>query len=167
VAALGTQTEMGFKLIHMKRCLALVGIILLMGAILYEKKPPAATSQSHFTTPELTYAKMDLPHPATNSGFLDDINISLDPPVIIHDPDPYHAGLNLQRDLPSGSFDKIQPRPGDTTKPGLTVVDRKLNYELFGSEGFALKLNLEPAYPNPEALIPTRLDPGFGVSIKF
>jgi hypothetical protein len=47
------------------------------------------------------------------------------------------------------------------------VVDRKLNYELFGSEGFALKLNLEPAYPNPEALIPTRLDPGFGVSIKF
>lgn len=170
MAALGTQTEMGFKLIHMKRCLALVGlvgIILLMGAILHVKKPPAATSQSHFIAPELTYARMGLPHPATNSGFLDDINISLNPPVPIHDPDPYRASLNLQRDLPSGSFARLQPRPGDATKPALTVADRKLNYELLGSEVFAFKLNLKPAYPYPEATIPTGLDPGFGVSIKF
>jgi hypothetical protein len=47
------------------------------------------------------------------------------------------------------------------------MADQKLNYELFGSEGFALKLNLAPAYPYPEAPIPTRLDPGFGISIKF
>jgi hypothetical protein len=154
----------------MKRCLALVGlvgIILLMGAILHVKKPLAATSQSHFIAPELTYARMDLPHPATNSGFLDDINISFDPPVKIQDPDPYRASLNLQRYLPSGSFARLQPRPGVITKPAFTVADRKLNYELFDSEGFALKLNLEPAYPYPEALIPTRLDPGFGISIKF
>ena len=161
---------MGFKLINLKRCLALaglVGIILLIGAILHVKQPPAATSQSHFTVPELTCAKMDLPHPATNSGFLDNINLSLDPPVIIHDPDPNHASLNFQGDIPLGSFDQLQPRPGDTTKPALTVADKKLNYELFGSEGFAFKLNLKPAYPNSEALIPTRLDPGFGVSLKF
>ena len=161
---------MGFKLIHMKRCLAfvgLVGIIMLMGAILHVQKPPAATSQSHFTTPELTCAKMETPHPATNSGFLDSIQISLDPPVKFHDPDPYRASLNLQRDLPSGSFAGLQARPGDATKPTLTVADRKLNYELLDSEGFALKLNLEPAYPYPEATIPTGLDPGFGVSIKF
>ena len=161
---------MGFKLINLKRCLALVGlfgIILLMGAILHVKQPPAATSQSHFTLPELTYAKMETPHPATNSGFLDDINISLDPPVIFHDPDPYHASLNFQRDLPSGSFDKLPPRPGDTTRPTFTVADRKLNYELFGSEGFAFKLSLKPAYPNPAAAIPTGLDPGFGISLKF
>src|ERR1035437_10954 len=161
---------MGFKLIHMKQCLALVGlggIILLMGAVLHVKKPPSATSQSHFTLPILTYAKMNLSHPATNSGFLDDINILFDPLVIFHDPDPYHASLNFKRDLPSGSVDKLQPRPGVITKSALTVADRKLNYELLGSEGFSLKLNLEPAYPHPEALIPTRLDPGFGVSIKF
>ena len=161
---------MAFKLINMKRCLALVGlvgIILLMGAILHVKKPPAATSQSHFTAPVLTYAQTDMPHPVTNSGFLDDIKISFDPPVIIHDPDPYHASLNFQRDLPSESFDKLPPRPGDTTKPAFTVVDRKLNYELFGSEDFAFKLNLKPAYPNPEAAIPTGLDPGFGISLKF
>ena len=161
---------MGLKLINLKRCLALaglVGIILLIGAILHVKQPPAATSQSHFTTPELTYARMDPPHPATNSGFLDNITLSLDPPVIIHDPELDHASLNFQGDIPLGNFDQLQPRPGDTTKPALTVADKKLNYELFGSEGFALKLNLTPAYPNPEALIPTRLDPGFGISLKF
>jgi hypothetical protein len=161
---------MGFKLINLKRCLALVGlfgIILLMGAILHVKQPPAATSQSHLTTPELTYAKMDLPHPATNSGFLDDIKISFDPPVTIHDPDLDRASLNLQRDLASGSFAELQPRPGDATKHALTVADRQLNYELYGSEGFAFKLNLKPAYPNPAAALPTGLDPGFGINLKF
>jgi hypothetical protein len=108
-----------------------------------------------------------VPHPATNSGFLDDITLSFDPPVIIHDPDLDRASLNLQRDLPSGSFDRLQPRSGDATKHALTVADRQLNYELFGSEGFAFKLNLKPAYPNPAAAIPTGLDPGFGISLKF
>ena len=37
-----------------------------------------------------------MPHPATNSGFLDGINISLDPPVTIHDPDLDHASLNFK-----------------------------------------------------------------------
>jgi hypothetical protein len=171
VAALGPQTEMGFKLINLKRCLALVGlvgIILLMGAILPVKQPPAATSQSPLTIPELTYARMDLPHPVTNSGFLDGITLSFDPPpVTIHDPDLDRTSLNFQRDLPSGSLDKLQPRPGNTTKPALTVADQKLYYEFYGSEGFAFQLNLKPAYPNPEAAVPTGLDPGFGVSLKF
>ena len=161
---------MGFKLINLKRCLALVGlfgIILLMGAILHVKQPPAATSQSHLTTPVLTYTKMDRPHPATNSGFLDDIKISFDPPVTIHDPDLDRASLNLQRDLPSGSFAELQPGPGDATKHALTVADRQLNYELYSSEGFAFKLNLKPENPNPEAAIPMGLDPGFGISLKF
>jgi len=162
---------MGVKLINLKRCLALaglVGIILLMGAILQVEEPPAATSQSHLTTPVLTYAKMDRPHPATNSGFPDGIKISFDPsPATIHDPDLDHASLNLQSDLPPGSFDRLQPRSGNTTKHALTVADRQLNYELLDSEGFALKLNLKPAYPNPTAAIPTGLDPGFGISLKF
>jgi hypothetical protein len=161
---------MGFKLINLKRCLAFVGlfgIILLMGAILHVKQPPAATSQSHLITPELTYARMDPPYPATNSGFLDNITLSLDPPVTIHDPDLDRASLNLQRDLPAGQFAELQPRPGDATKHALTVADRQLNYELFGSEDFAFKLSLKPAYPNPAAAIPTGLDPGFGISLKF
>jgi hypothetical protein len=110
---------------------------------------------------------MDVPHPATNSGFLDNITLSLEPPVIIHDPDLDRASLNLQRDLPSGNFGRLQPRSGDATKHALTVADRQLNYELFGSEGFAFKLSLKPAYPNPAAAIPTGLDPGFGISLKF
>jgi hypothetical protein len=157
-------------MINMKHCLALVGlvgIVCLMVATLHKQKPPEAIGKSPFTAPVLTYARMDIPYPATNSGFLDDINISFDPPVKTRDSDPYQASINFQSDLPSGSLDKLQPRPGDTTKSALTVADRKLNYELFDLKGFALKLNLEPAYPYPEALMPTRLDPGFGISIKF
>jgi hypothetical protein len=158
---------MGFKPINPKRCLALVGMVLLVGAVRHEPPPPAAISKSHLTTPVLTYARMDRPQLVTNSGFLDKIYLSLDPPEKIHDPDLYHANLNFQSDLPSESYDKLPPQPGDTTKPRLTVADRKLNYELFGSGNFAFKLNLKPAYPYPEALIPTGLDPGFGLSLKF
>ena len=170
-AAPGTQTEMGFKLINLKQCLVLVvvlvGIILLVGTIRHEQKPPTATGKSHFTTPILTYARMALPQPATNSGFLDNINLSFDPQVKIHDPDPYLARLNFQSDLPSGSFAQLPRRSGNATKSAFTVVNRELDYELFGSEGFAFKLNLKPGYSYPEALIPTRLDPGLDISIKF
>ena len=162
---------MGFKLINLKQCLVLVvvlvGIILLVGTIRHEQKPPTATGKSHFTTPILTYARMALPQPATNSGFLDNINLSFDPQVKIHDPDPYLARLNFQSDLPSGSFDKLQPGLGNATKSRLTVADRRLNYELFNSGSFVFKVNLKPGYSYPEALIPTRLDPGLDISIKF
>ena len=108
-----------------------------------------------------------IPHPATNSGFLDNINLSLNPPVEIPATDLNDTNLNFQTDLPSGSFDELKPRSGDAPKPGLTVADRKLNYELLGSKGFALKLILTPVYLNPEAIIPERLVPGLGISIKF
>jgi hypothetical protein len=159
---------MGLKLTNLNRCVALVGIIFLAEAIRYVERQAAATGKSHFITPVLTYARTDLSRPATNSGFLDDINLSLDPPVTTHDLKPNHAGFNFQKDLPSGSFDQLPPpRSGDATKTALTVKNRELNYELFGSEGFAFKLYLKPGYPNPEAPIPTRLDPGLGVSFKF
>src|SRR6202142_700661 len=153
-------------MIHRKQCLALVGIILLMGAILSEQKLLAATSISHLTAPELTYARTEMPHPATNSGFLDNIQLSYEPGVEIHDPDPRSASHSLQTDFPTGSFDQFQPRSGHTPKPGLTMADRKLNYQLLGSGGFAFKLNLTPAYRYPEESTPTGLDPGFGISIK-
>lgn len=108
-----------------------------------------------------------IPHPATNSGFLDNINLSLNPTVEIPATDLNDTSHNFQRNLPSGSFDKLQPRPGDAPKPVLTVADRKLNYELLGSKDFALKLNLTPVYLNPGAIIPERLVPGLGISIKF
>ena len=152
----------------MKRYLTLTGIILLVGIILfYEEKPQVETDVSHIATPELTYVKMDAPHLGTNGNFLDDINLSYDPGVQFHDSDFQPACLAFERDPPPASVGKLQPGLGDTKDPALTVVDRQLNYELFGSEGFTLKLNLKPAYPNPQALIPTRLDPGLGVSIKF
>jgi hypothetical protein len=108
-----------------------------------------------------------IPHPATNSGFLDKINLSLNSPVEIPATDLNDTSLNFQRDLPSESFDELQPRPGDAPKPALTVADRKLNYELLDSKSFALKLNLTPVYLNPEAIIPKSLTPGLDISIKF
>jgi len=109
-----------------------------------------------------------IPHPATNSsGFLDNINLSLNPPVKIPATDRVDTSLNVHRGIPSRSIDALQPKSGEAPKPVLTVADRKLNYELLGSKGFALKLNLTPVYLNPEAIIPERLVPGLGISIKF
>ena len=108
-----------------------------------------------------------IPHQATNTGFLDNTDLSLNPPVEIPATDLNDTSLNFQRDLPSGSFEELQPGPGDAPNPALTVADRKLNYELLGSKGFALKLNLTPVYLNREAIIPEKLVPGLGISIKF
>jgi len=155
------------KLTILKRCLALAGGVLLVKAVWQESKLPAATGESHITTPVLTYEKMDWPQTATNSGFQDKTYLSLVQPVIIPDPDLYRASLNFQSDFPDESFDHLSPRPDGATKSRLKVADRKLNYDLIDSGDFALKLNLKPAYASPEALIPTSLDPGLGISLKF
>ena len=109
-----------------------------------------------------------IPHPATNnSGFLDNINLSLNPSVGFPATHLNDTSLNFQRDLPSRSIDELQPKSGESPKSALTVEDRKLNYELLGSKSFALKLNLTPVYPNREAIIPERVVPGLGISLKF
>jgi len=158
---------MGFQRINLKQCLVLGGVVLLMTAIGKEKLPLASTSRNGFTSPQLTYARMNLPPPATNSAFLDHINLSLDPPAEVSTADLNDAGLNFPSDLPVGRLAEWQSRPGNATKHALSVADRKLNYELFGSEDFAFKLNLTPTYPRPEAMMPTGLGPGFGISLKF
>ncbi len=153
----------------MKRYLVLAGMILLAAVIFfYEEKPQGEIRESHIPPPPgLTLAKMDGPPVATNGHFLDNISLSFEPLVKIQDPDPHPASFVYEKDLPSASPGKIRPKPDDTPAPVLTVANSKLNYELLGSEDFSLKFNLTPAYPKPEALIPTRLDPGVGVTIKF
>lgn len=153
----------------MKRYLVLAGMILLAAVIFfYEEKPRVETDESHIPSPpDLTLARMEVPTVATNSHFLDNIHLSYEPMARIQNPDPQYGIPVSEKDLPSANAEKIRPRPEEPATPVITVVDRKLNYELLGSKDFSLKLNLTPAYPNPEALIPTRLDPGVGVSIKF
>ena len=158
---------MGLKRINLKQCLAFVGLMFLMGAARHEPQPPEATSHSHLTEPELTYARMDLPPQATNRDFLDKIILSLDPPGETPVASLTEATLNVQSDLPAGRFDELRPKPGDARKRALTVADRKLNYQLLSSKDFGLKLNLSPAYANPQSAIPNGLDPGFGISLKF
>ena len=152
----------------MKRYLVLAGMILLGAVIyLYEEKPRVETGESHIPSLEFSFAKLDLPHLETNSHFLDGIHLSYEPMAIIRDNEPTLASLAEEKDLPSARVQKLRPQPVETATPVFTVADSKLNIELLGAEGFSLKLNLTPAYPNPEALIPTRLDPGVGMSIKF
>jgi hypothetical protein len=150
-----------------RRAFVLGGIILLAGAILYGTRPPAATDPSHITAPELTYPGAHSLTPPKNGDFLDHIQLSLDAPAKTSDPDSIRASLHLQNDLLPIGYDRLQPRPGGTTKTAFTVEERQLNCELFGSQDFALKLSLKAVYANPAALIPTRLDPALGVSIKF
>jgi hypothetical protein len=153
----------------MKRYLVLAGMILLAAIIsFYEEKPRVETGESHIPSPPgLTFARMEVPPAATNSHFLDDVNLTYDPMVKIQDSAPRRASLADGKDLPSANPERIKSKPEDPTAPVITVVDSKINYELLGSKDFSLKLNLTPAYANPEALIPTRLDPGVGVTLKF
>jgi len=151
----------------MKRGVAIVAIVLLVGMFLLKHKLPAATGISHIPAPQLTYAQPATRPEATNGGFLDNINVSLKPPPKIHDPSPASAGLSLHNDSPPANPAKLQTRPADTIKTPITWKDRELNYEVFGSDNLTLKLNLKPTCPNPNTFFPTRLDPGLGVSIKF
>ncbi len=152
----------------MKRYLVLAGMILLAGIIFFhEEKPRVETVESRIPAPTLTYAKIETPHLTTDSHFLANINLSYDSGPTIPGSGLKRAMPIYDKTLPAAGPGKLRPKSDDTAPPVITVADRKLNYEVLGSEDFSLKFNLTPAYPNPEALIPTRLDPGIGLSIKF
>ena len=152
----------------MKRYLVLAGMILLAWVIFFrEEKPRVETVESRIPSPALTYAKIETPQPTAGSHFLDNINLSYDSAPAIPDSSLNRATPIYDKTLPAAGLGKLRPKPDDTAPPVITVADRKLNYEVLGTEDFSLKFNLTPAYPNPGALIPTRLDPGIGLSIKF
>jgi hypothetical protein len=148
--------------------MVLAGMVLLAGVIFFhEEKPRVKAVESHILAPTLTYAKIETPQPTADSHFLDNINLSYDSVPTIPDSGLNRATPIYDKTLPAAGSGKLRPKPDDTAPPVITVADRKLNYEVLGTEDFSLKFNLTPGYPNPEALIPTRLDPGIGLSIKF
>ena len=61
----------------------------------------------------------------------------------------------------------FQPKLDNQVEPVVTVLDRELAYSFFQLGGFKLNLNLKPAYPNPDAILPTRIDPGLSGSFSF
>lgn len=155
--------------IFMKRYLTMAGIILVVGIVLYleEREVEEESGASRIPSPELTLAAMAMPQLPTNGSFLENVTISYEPVVKIQDTDLQRVSLVFEKNPPPVNLEDLRPRPGNTRDPVLTFADRQLNYELFGAQGFSFKLNFKPGYPNPEALVPSRVDPGLGVSIKF
>ena len=152
----------------MKRVWVFIGIILLVGGVLFEEKHRAETVKQH-------------PHPAAwtdpdpagiavvlqSSNFSDQVDLWGDPWVETDVPDFSHAYLAFGNDLKPASFEKFQSRRDHETEPVLTVQERQVGYSLLDFGGFKLNVNLEPAYRTPEALMPTRIDPGISGSFSF
>ena len=152
----------------MRRWFIISGIILLLGAALYERPPTAAPETSSIKVPELTPNRTTLSPPAADSGFLDNINLSLEPADRSNALDPSRAKINFQRDLSTASTANLHARPdNNATRLQLTMENQELNLEVPVTKDFAFKLNFKPVYSQPDSLIPARVDPTFGVSVKF
>ena len=78
-----------------------------------------------------------------------------------------YSNLSPEEAFKLATAERFQSRLEVRSEPVLTVQDRQVVYSLFGSGGFSLKFNLKPAYPSPEAWIPTRVYPGISGSFSF
>jgi hypothetical protein len=152
----------------MKRAWLIIGIILLLGGVVFEEKHRAETVKKH-TFPAIS-TEQD-PEEDTylipKSNFSGQVDLWGDPWVKTDDPDLTYASLAFKNGLKEASIEKFQARPDNGAEPVLTVLDRQVAYALFELGGVKLKFNLKPAFPNPEALLPTRLDPSITGSFSF
>ncbi len=145
----------------------LVGIILVVGGVLFEEKHRAETFKNHIAPPELEYARL-LRQPAeTKTNFADYASLWGSPWTQNPDPDLAYSSLTFQKDLVPAGSEKILVRPGVKTEPVLTVQDREATYAIFSGGGFKLTVNLKPAYATPDSLLPNHLDPSIGGSFSF
>lgn len=151
----------------MKRPLVLVGIILLVGGVLFEEKHRAETFKHHIVAPELSYPELEAQCLATNGSFSGRVNLWDNALVKSEDAHLNHASLAVQGNLNPAGFETLQPNPGNQSEPAITVLDREVTYALFASRDFTLTLNLKPEYSNPDALMPSHIDPGIRGSISF
>lgn len=152
----------------MKRVWVFIGIILLEGGVLFEEKHRAETVKQH-------------PHPAAwtdpdpagiaeviqSRNFSDQVDLWGDPRMKTDVPDFSYAYLAFGNDPKPASVEKFKSRLDSKTEPVLTVQERQVGYSLLDFRGFKLNVNLKPAYSTPEALMPTRIDPGISGSFNF
>jgi hypothetical protein len=150
----------------MKRAWVFIGIILLMGVILFEEKHRAETIKNHLP-PVVLRDPAAVPYAVEDSNFSDHVDLWGDPWVKTGEIRLDSASLSFQTDSRPASVEQFQSRLDYKTEPVLTVQDRQVAYSLFEAGGFTLTLNLKPAYPNPQALVPTGLDAGIGGSFSF
>ena len=150
----------------MKRALIFIGIILVAGGGLFAKRHRAATVKNHLPPVTLT-DPATVPFVVKASNFSDYVDLWGDPWVKTADTGSGYTSLVFGKEPRPASFEMFQPKLDNQVEPVVTVLDRELAYSFFQLGGFKLNLNLKPAYPNPDAILPTRIDPGLSGSFSF
>jgi hypothetical protein len=150
----------------MKRAWVFIGIILLVGGILFEEKHRAETIKNHLP-PVVLGDPAAAPYVVWDNNFSDYVDLWGDPKVKTSHADSGYASFVFENDPKTASFEKFQSKLDYEAAPVITMQDREVAYALFQAGSFTLKLNLKPAYPNPEAILPTRIDASLGGSFSF
>ena len=150
----------------MKRALIFIGIILVAGGGLFAKRHRAATIKNHLPPVTLT-DPATVPFVVKASNFSDYVDLWGDPWLKAADTGSGSASVVFEKESRPASFEMFQLKLDNQVEPVVTVLDRELAYSFFQLGGFKLNLNLKPAYPNPDAILPTRIDPGLSGSFSF
>ena len=155
----------------MKRVWLFIGAILVTGVVLFEEQHRAETAHKHVSPDALMNApvptKLAAADPIPLSNFSDQVDLWGDPWVRTPPGNLTGPGLDSQDSLKPANLDKFRTRLEYKADPMVTVVDRQAAVSLLQLGGFKLNLNLKPEYPNPEAILPSRIDPGFSASFDF
>ena len=138
-------------------------------------RPPSATTTKPVTPNPSLATLTELPSPLPfeftaelpPSDFSGQVDLWGEPWVKAPESQLSYASLSPEEAFKLATAERFQSRLEVRSEPVLTVQDRQVVYSLFGSGGFSLKFNLKPAYPSPEAWIPTRIYPGISGSFSF
>ena len=150
----------------MKRAAVFIGIILVAGGGLFAKRHRAGTITNHLP-PVVLGDPAAAPYVVRDNNFSDYVDLWGDPWVKTAHADSGYTSLVFENDPKTASFEKLQSKLDYEAAPMITVQDREIAWALFQDGSFTLKLNLKPAYPNPEAILPTRIDASLGGSFSF
>ena len=150
----------------MRRALIFIGIILVAGGGLFAKRHRAETIKNHLP-PVAMRDPATAPFAVKGNNFSDYVDLWGDPWVETDDPDLAYAKLALGNDPKPAGVEHFKSRLDYETEPVLTVHDRQLGYSLLDFGGFKLNVNLKPGYSSPDALLPSRIDPGISGSFSF
>jgi len=150
----------------MKRAVVFIGIILVAGGGLFAKRHRAATIKNHLPPVTLTDPAA-APFVVKASNFSDYVDLWGDPWVKTAGTGSGYPSLIFEKEPPPASFELFQLKPDYKAEPVVTVLDREVAYSFLQLGGFKLNLNLKPAYPNPDAILPTRIDPSISGSFSF
>ena len=152
----------------MKQYLMLAMIFLLVAGVVYEEKHRAEPVGKLIDLPGADYPGFQLHPMPPSSHFVDQVDLWANPAESNRADSAAALGsLTFNNNpLPMGSW-KIRSRPAPAKTPALTVEDRELQYAVLTSGGLTLTLDFTPTFANPDAWLPSRIDPGIGASFRF